>query len=93
MIPSGMKKMQFNGMPKNMNPMNFIGDSQSSVAPHWYIRHGARDRDTAFPVAVNLALKLQNNGKDVNFKIPWNRPHSGDYALNELFEWISEIAR
>jgi hypothetical protein len=74
-----------------MNPMNFIGDSQTTVAGHWYIRHGARDRDTAFPIAINLATKLQNNGKDVNFKIPWNRPHSGDYALNELFAWIASI--
>lgn len=76
-----------------MNPMNFIGDGVTSVAPHWYIRHGARDRDTAFPIAINLATKLQNNGKDVNFKLPWNRPHSGDYALNELFTWIANIVK
>lgn len=76
-----------------MNPMNFIGDGTSSVAPHWYIRHGARDRDTAFSVSINLATKLQNSGKDVDFKLPWNRPHSGDYALNELFTWIAEIVK
>lgn len=76
-----------------LNPMNFIGDGVSSVAPHWYIRHGARDRDTAFPISINLATKLQNSGKDVNFKLPWNRPHSGDYALNELFAWIAEIVK
>jgi len=74
-----------------MNPMNFIGDSQTTVAPHWYIRHGARDRDTAFPVPVNLATKLQNAGKDVNFLLAWNRPHSGDYALDELFVWIKSL--
>jgi len=74
-----------------LNPMNFIGDGVSSVAPHWYIRHGARDRDTAFSVSINLATKLQNSGKDVNFKLPWNRPHSGDYALNELFAWLAKI--
>ena len=76
-----------------LNPMYFIGDGVSSVAPHWYIRHGARDRDTAFPIAINLATKLENAGKDVNFKLPWNRPHSGDYALNELFSWIAEIVK
>ncbi len=74
-----------------LNPMNYIGDKQASVAAHWYIRHGARDRDTAFSVPVNLALKLQNNGKDVDFRLPWNRPHSGDYALNELFAWIKTV--
>ena len=76
-----------------LNPMNFIVDAATSVAPHWYIRHGARDRDTAFSVSINLTTKLQNAGKDVNFKLPWNRPHSGDYALNELFTWIAEIVK
>ena len=74
-----------------MNPMSFIGDDKTTVAPHWYIRHGARDRDTAFPIPVNFATKLQNVGKDVDFLLAWNRPHSGDYALDELFEWIARI--
>ena len=76
-----------------MNPMSFICDGKTSVAPHWYIRHGARDRDTAFPVPVNFATKLQNAGKDVNFLLAWNRPHSGDYALDELFQWIANITK
>jgi hypothetical protein len=76
-----------------MNPMSFIGDDMTSIAPHWYIRHGARDRDTAFPVPINFATKLQNAGKDVNFLLAWNRPHSGDYALDELFQWIVEITK
>ena len=76
-----------------MNPMYFIGDSRTTVAPHWYIRHGARDRDTSFPIPLNLALKLQNEGYDVNFLLSWNRPHSGDYALDELFQWIEEIVK
>ena len=74
-----------------LNSMNFIGDGVTDVAPHWYIRHGARDRDTAFPVPINLALKLLNAGKDVNFLLAWNRPHSGDYALDELFDWIKSL--
>ena len=76
-----------------MNPMSFIGDGNTSVAPHWYIRHGARDRDTAFPVPLNFATKLQNAGKDVDFLLAWNRPHSGDYALDELFQWIAKITK
>lgn len=78
-------------MVRLLNPMNFIGSSQATVAPHWYIRHGARDRDTAFPVPINLATKLKNSGKDVNFLLAWNRPHSGDYALDELFDWIKSL--
>ena len=85
-----------------MNPINFIvvKDSEGgkakktekhSVAQHWYIRHGARDRDTGFPVPLNLALKLNEAGYDVNFLLAWNRPHSGDYALDELFAWMKSI--
>ena len=77
-----------------LNPMDFIGADGSDVAPHWYIRHGARDRDTAFTVPFLLARKLERAGKDVDFLLPWNRPHSGDYALDELFSWLKEkIAR
>ena len=76
-----------------MNPMNFIGDDQATKAQHWYIRHGARDRDTSFCVPVNLATKLMNCGLDVNFFLPWNRPHSGDYNLDDLFCWIAQITK
>lgn len=76
-----------------LNPMAQIGQSQVTTAPHWYIRHGAIDRDTAFPIPLNLALKLQNAGKDVDYLLAWNRPHSGDYALDEVFEWIGRIVR
>lgn len=74
-----------------MNPMNFISENASSVAPHWFIRHGAKDRDTSFLVPINLAKKLKNSGYDVNFFLPWNRPHSGDYNLDDLFGWIDSI--
>lgn len=50
-----------------MNPMNFVGNKEADNAPHWYVRHGARDRDTAFPVPVAFATKLQNAGLDVDF--------------------------
>ena len=76
-----------------LNPMRMMDEKESTIAPHWYIRHGAIDRDTSFPIPVNLATKLENKGKDVNFKLPWNRPHSGDYALNELFAWMHSICR
>ena len=76
-----------------LNPMRMMDAEGSDVAPHWYIRHGARDRDTSFPVPVNLATKLMNKGKDVDFKLAWNRPHSGDYALDELFAWIRAITQ
>ncbi|MBQ6680861.1 MAG: hypothetical protein IJM78_01340 [Prevotella sp.] len=40
-----------------------------------------------------IKKKLQNAGKNVNFLLAWNRPHSGDYALDELFAWIAYIVK
>lgn len=74
-----------------MNPMNFIANADAQKAPNWYIRHGLRDRDTAFQVSINLATLLKNSGFKVNFALPWNRPHSGDYNLNDLFDWINQL--
>lgn len=78
---------------KLLNAMYQLQQSQSTVAPHWYIRHGSIDRDTAFPIALNLSIKAKNLGKDVNYLLAWNRPHSGDYSLNELFNWLDSITK
>ena len=51
------------------------------------------DRDTSFSIPLNLALKLQKEGKNVNYLLAWNRPHSGDYSLDELFSWIKSIIK
>ncbi len=76
-----------------MNPLYFIGTGKSTVAKHYRIRHGAIDRDTALAIPAILALKLQNSGADVNFYSPWNRGHSGDYDLPELFNWMDNICK
>ena len=44
---------------------------------------------TSVPAA--FATKLENAGLDVDFLLAWNRPHSGDYALDEVFDWIRQI--
>lgn len=78
---------------KLLNAMTQMQSANSTIAPHWYIRHGAIDRDTAFPIALNLSVKAKNLGKDVNYLLAWNRPHSGDYALKELFDWLDGIVK
>ena len=73
-----------------MNPMNYITDGRARKATFWYIRHGTLDRDTSFPVPVNLATLLMNEGKKVDFALPWNRGHQGDYNLDDLFRWLKD---
>lgn len=76
-----------------MNPMNFIGDPKATTTRNWYIRHGANDRDTGFQIPVNLYTKLINNSITPDFALPWNRPHSGDYNLDEVFAWIDFVVK
>lgn len=76
---------------KMMNPMNYITDEKAQKAPYWYIRHGSKDRDTGFQISLNLATKLMNNGYNVNYFIEWDKSHSGDYNLNELFYWLEKL--
>jgi hypothetical protein len=76
-----------------MNPMNYIGTPNTQTAKHWRIRHGSKDKDTGLAISVILATCLQNNGNDVNMELPWDRPHSGDYDLDELFKWVDGISK
>ena len=78
---------------KMMNPMYYIGQLNTTTSKHWRIRHGTKDKDTGLAISVLLATYLQNNGIDVNLELPWDRPHSGDYDLNELFTWIDGICK
>lgn len=76
-----------------MNPMNYIGDKAAKTAENWRVRHGAKDRDTGFAVPIILASTLQNKGFKVDFALPWDKPHSGDYDLEELFNWMDGICK
>ncbi|WP_254560014.1 subtype B tannase [Dyadobacter diqingensis] len=78
---------------KMMNPMNYIGASATKTAAHWRIRHGSKDKDTGLAISVILGTYLLNNGKDVNLELPWDKPHSGDYDLDELFTWADSICK
>ncbi|MCM3411861.1 subtype B tannase [Metabacillus litoralis] len=78
---------------KMMNPMNYIGTKGANTAQYWRIRHGTIDRDTSLAIPVILATKLQNEGKNVDFAMPWNIGHSGDYDLEELFAWVDSISK
>jgi hypothetical protein len=76
-----------------MNPMPYIVDKNATVSKKWRIRHGAKDRDTGFAVPIILSTLLQNKGYAVDFALPWDKPHSGDYDLDELFEWMDRICK
>lgn len=76
---------------KMMNPMDYIGKKGINISKYWRIRHGAVDKDTSLAIPAILAIKLENMGKNVDFASPWGISHSGDYDLDELFEWIEKI--
>ncbi len=97
---TGMSWSKFVASPKTMvddqvkhiDPMRYIGTA-ADTAPYWYVRHGTRDRDTAFIVSINLsrALAADKNVKNVNYRLAWNQPHAGNYDVPEAMQWIARI--
>lgn len=73
-----------------IDPMRYIGTS-ADTAPYWYVRHGTRDRDTAFTVSINLsrALQADRRVRDVNYRLAWDQPHAGNYDVPEAMQWIA----
>lgn len=76
-----------------MNPLHYLSAPQSKKAANWHIRYGSIDNNTSLAIEVILATSLVNKGYDVDFAIAWNRPHMGDYDLEELFRWMDEAAQ
>ena len=76
---------------KLINPLAYLS-TDSTAAPHWYIRHGMIDRDTAFAMqtALYYAVKNDPDVQDVSFKLPYLVPHSGNYDVQEAFAWIKD---
>jgi alpha/beta hydrolase fold len=78
---------------QQMNAMHYARQSDTAAAPHWRIRHGTMDRDTSLAIPVLLAAALRERGLKVDLALPWDRPHSGDYDLEALFDWMEQCVR
>ncbi|WP_433921149.1 subtype B tannase [Paenibacillus taichungensis] len=76
---------------KIMNPLNYIDTEGADTSTYWRIRFGTKDSDTSLAVSTILATTLQNKGYNVDFAMPWDVTHSGDYDLEELFAWADQI--
>lgn len=75
-----------------MNPMTFLTPTNTKKLPkNWRIRVGTNDRDTSLAVATLIATRLQNQGKTVDFAMPWGVPHGGDYDLDQLLAWMRQL--
>ena len=82
------------------NPMYYLsdfyaGNETSTVAPHWRIRTGIMQGDTASTVEINLALALANHGiDDIDFATVWGQGHTmaertGDGTTN-FIAWVKQ---
>ena len=83
------------------NPLSYLLESYSlagtsQVAPHWRIRTGIAQGDTALTCEMNLALALQANSavEDVDFETVWGQGHTtaertGSSDAN-FIAWVGE---
>jgi hypothetical protein len=77
-----------------INPLNYIGsEEKSDAAEHYRIRVGASDADTSFSVSMTLACKLAQAGKDVDYALVWDQPHSEADYPGEVIDWIESITK
>lgn len=75
-----------------MNPMFFALGDNPGCAPHWWIRHGAIDKDTSLPIVTNMATALENIGKDVNARLVWDGGHCEDDDPDGLMVWMKAMS-
>jgi hypothetical protein len=77
---------------KMSSPIPYLNSAADS-APYWYVRHGLVDRDTSFATQVTLYYAMRNDAsiKDVNFKLAWLKPHSGNYDVQEAYAWVASV--
>jgi hypothetical protein len=75
-----------------INPMAYLG-TDAKAAPHWYIRHGMIDRDTASAVELSLAAAARGDAdvKDVNFALHWMTAHDGNYDVQTAYGWLADV--
>jgi hypothetical protein len=74
-----------------MNPMYFLRTQDTVCADNWWIRHGTRDNYTSLPMIVNLALSLENRGKNVNALMYWDAGHGANLEPAAFIDWIEEL--
>ena len=75
------------------SPFPYLADEKATCAPHWYVRHGMRDRDTSFAIETMLyaALRQKKEIKSLSFKFRYLLRHSGDYDVIEAYDWLKSI--
>ncbi len=74
---------------KLISALPYIGKTEG-ITQNWRIRVGARDRDTSFTVAYNIAraLKADNKVKAIDYALQWDQGHAGNYDVQSAFKWI-----
>ena len=76
-----------------MNPMNYLGSPAATNARYYRIRYGTADSNTSVAIPLIVGTRAQNLGYNVDMATPFGVDHSGDYDLDELFDWMDNIVK
>ena len=76
-----------------MNPMNYLGSPSATNAKYYRIRYGTADSNTSVAIPLIVGTRAQNLGYSVDMATPFGVDHSGDYDLQDLFNWMDSIVK
>ena len=76
-----------------MNPMNYLGSPAATNARYYRIRYGTADSNTSVAIPLIVGTRAQNLGYNVDMATPFDVDHSGDYDLEDLFNWMDNIVK
>ena len=76
-----------------MNPMNYLGSPAATNARFYRIRYGTADSNTSVAIPLIVGTRAQDLGYRVDMATPFDVDHSGDYDLEELFNWMDNIVK
>ncbi len=78
---------------RHFNPLYYIlaEERNTDIAPHYRIRLGSKDADTAFAISYTLYLALKSIGIDADYALVWGLGHCNADYPGEFAAWVDSL--
>jgi hypothetical protein len=76
-----------------MNPQYFVNHKNGGCAGHWWLRRGTGESGVSMTAITNMAVGLENLGKQVDTWFFWDAAHCIDLDSQGFLKWVGECTR